>query len=102
MTPGTIAGIYLVSDLLTGRHNPWATLYDPSRKTLRAAVMVSQYADWVTPCASDDIAPGRGAVFRRGLKKVAVYRDEHRAAARVLGHLYSPRLHRKLNSLERT
>ena len=32
MTHGTIAGI-LLTDLILGRENPWATLYDPSRKT---------------------------------------------------------------------
>jgi glycine/D-amino acid oxidase-like deaminating enzyme len=36
MTHGTIAGI-LLTDLIVGRKNPWATLYDPGRKTLRAA-----------------------------------------------------------------
>ena len=35
MTHGTIAGM-LLTDLILGRDNPWATLYDPSRKPLRA------------------------------------------------------------------
>src|SRR5207302_1620064 len=56
MTHGTIAGM-LLTDLILGRQNPWATLYDPSRKTLRAAGeyakeainMAAQYADWLTP-----------------------------------------------------
>ena len=34
MTHGTIAGI-LLTDLILGRENPWAPLYDPSRKPLR-------------------------------------------------------------------
>ena len=34
MTHGTIAGM-LLTDLILGRENPWATLYDPSRKTVR-------------------------------------------------------------------
>lgn len=34
ITYGTIAGI-LLTDLILGRENPWATLYDPSRKTPR-------------------------------------------------------------------
>jgi Rieske Fe-S protein len=87
MTHGTIAGI-LLTDLILGRSNPWESLYDPARKTLRAANefaretanMVSQYADWLTPgdfSSLEEIAPGSGAVLRRGLKKVAVYRDEH-------------------------
>ena len=36
MTHGTIAGM-LLTDLICGRENPWAELYDPARKTLRAA-----------------------------------------------------------------
>jgi glycine/D-amino acid oxidase-like deaminating enzyme len=35
LTHGTIAGI-LLTDLISGRHNPWTALYDPSRKTLLA------------------------------------------------------------------
>jgi hypothetical protein len=36
LTHGTIAGI-LIIDLIQGRGNPWETLYDPSRKMVRAA-----------------------------------------------------------------
>src|SRR5207248_2012793 len=35
MTHGTIAGI-LLTDLILGREDPWAALYEPARKTLRA------------------------------------------------------------------
>jgi Rieske Fe-S protein len=87
MTHGTIAGI-LLTDLITGRTNPWADLYDPSRKTLKAAGvyakealnMAGQYADWVTGgdvSSADEIAFGSGALLRRGLAKVAVYRDNN-------------------------
>lgn len=86
MTHGTIAGI-LLTDLILGRKNAWATLYDPSRVTVRVAAgfaqemlnVAAQYADWVTRgdiSSADNIAPGTGAVLRRGLTKVAVYRDE--------------------------
>ena len=86
MTHGTVAGI-LLTDLILGRSNPWASLYDPSRKTLRAAGefakeavnMAAQYADWVTGGDVDDverIAKDSGAVVRRGALKVAVYRDQ--------------------------
>jgi glycine/D-amino acid oxidase-like deaminating enzyme len=55
-THGTMAGMILC-DLINGRENPWADLYDPSRVALRAAGeyaretvnFVGQYADWVTP-----------------------------------------------------
>ena len=36
LTHGTIAGI-LLTDLIMGRENPWAALYDPSRNSLLAA-----------------------------------------------------------------
>ena len=85
MTHGTIAAI-LLTDLIMGRDSPWAALYEPSRKTAGAAGayaqenvnMASQYADWVTGGdveSTDEIAKDSGAVIRRGLKKVAVYRD---------------------------
>jgi glycine/D-amino acid oxidase-like deaminating enzyme/nitrite reductase/ring-hydroxylating ferredoxin subunit len=89
MTHGTIAGM-LLADLIAGTANPWAPVYDPSRKTLRAAGeftkealnMAAQYADWVTPgdpVALDEIRPDTGAVLRQGMRKVAVYRDERGA-----------------------
>ena len=40
---------------------------------------VVQYTDYLTPGdvdSADEIAEGQGAVLRRGLDKVAVYRDE--------------------------
>jgi Rieske Fe-S protein len=40
---------------------------------------VSQYADWLTGgdvSSADEIASGSGAIVRRGLEKLAVYRDE--------------------------
>ncbi len=86
MTHGTIAGM-LIKDLVLGKTNDWATLYDPSRITLRAAKdfleenvnVAIQFADWVTPGevkAVGEIAPGTGAIVRQGLNKLAVYRDE--------------------------
>jgi glycine/D-amino acid oxidase-like deaminating enzyme/nitrite reductase/ring-hydroxylating ferredoxin subunit len=86
MTHGTIAGM-LLTDLILGKQNPWATLYDPSRKpisaagtfTKEAANMAAQYVDWLTGSEVEsihDIPHDCGAVLRRGLSKVAVYRDE--------------------------
>jgi glycine/D-amino acid oxidase-like deaminating enzyme/nitrite reductase/ring-hydroxylating ferredoxin subunit len=85
LTHGTIAGM-LLCDLILGRPNPWARLYDPSRKTVGAAReytaenlnVARQYAQWLTPGevrSTDEIAPDSGAVLRRGLQKIAVYRD---------------------------
>ena len=86
MTYGTIAGI-LIADLIVGKPNDWATLYDPRRKTLRAAGefahanlnVAAQYRDWVTSgevASEDSIEPGRGAIVRKGLRKLALYRDQ--------------------------
>jgi len=86
ITHGTVAGI-LLTDLILGRKNPWSKLYDPSRVTLRATPhflkenlnVAGQYTDWATAgdvALYDDIKPGSGAVIRRGVKKIAVYRDD--------------------------
>ncbi|HEX8915591.1 MAG TPA: FAD-dependent oxidoreductase [Humisphaera sp.] len=87
LTHGTLGGM-LVADLIQGKPNPWADLYDPARKKLKAgtewlkenANAVAQYADYVTPgevASADEIRPGTGAVIRKGLRKVAAYKDEH-------------------------
>jgi glycine/D-amino acid oxidase-like deaminating enzyme/nitrite reductase/ring-hydroxylating ferredoxin subunit len=86
ITHGTIAGM-LLTDLIMGWKNPWEKLYDPSRKTVRAADsftkenlnVAAQYLKWVTPgevSSESEIAFGSGAIVRQGLKKIAVYRDE--------------------------
>lgn len=100
MTHGTIAGL-IITDLIHGADLPWAELYDPRRITLKSARtftkeavnMAWQYADWVTagevkPDA--EIAPGKGAVIRRGAHKIAVYRDaagERHEMSAVCTHL---------------
>jgi Rieske Fe-S protein len=100
MTHGTIAGI-LLTDLITGRPNEWADLYDPSRVRTGAVTefvkenlnVAAQYTSWITPGeveSLDEIVPNSGAVVREGLSKVAVYRDEagelHKCSA-VCTHL---------------
>ncbi|MEA2711475.1 MAG: hypothetical protein QOF78_4076 [Phycisphaerales bacterium] len=101
MTHGTIAGV-LLTDLILGRPNPeWEKLYDPSRlpKSLMTYVqenanVAKEYLDLVTPGnvkSVDEIAPDTGAIMRRGLTKVACYRDaqgqlhEHSAICPHLG-----------------
>lgn len=85
MTHGTIAGV-LLTDLIQGRENPWAALYEPSRVTLRAAAeftrenlnVAGRYAEWLKGGDVDSveaIAPGTGAILRRGMHLVAAYRD---------------------------
>jgi glycine/D-amino acid oxidase-like deaminating enzyme/nitrite reductase/ring-hydroxylating ferredoxin subunit len=86
MTHGVIAGM-LLADLATGRDNRWTHLYDPARKPLAASWeyvkenlnVAAQYGDWLTGGdvgTATAVQPVHGAVVRRGLSKVAVYRDE--------------------------
>ena len=86
LTHGTLGG-RLITDLIRGAANPWAPLYDPARLTLRAAgeylkanlATVRHLAEHVTPgevATAAEIPRGAGAVIRRGLAKIAVYRDE--------------------------
>ncbi len=85
MTHGTIAGI-LIPDLIAGRENAWATVYDPSRKSLKSGGdfvheninVAAQYRDFLTGgdvSSADEIKPGEGAVLRHGLRKTAAFRD---------------------------
>lgn len=86
LTHGTVAGM-LITDMIMGRDNPWSILYDPARKSPLAAFtfakenlnVAAQYSSWLTPGevqSADEIQPGTGAVIRRGLSKIAVYRDQ--------------------------
>jgi len=85
LTHGTIAGM-LLTDLIVGRRNPWEKLYSPSRVPVKAANelvkedlnMAAQYGDWLTGGdvrSVDEVARDSGAILRRGLEKIAVYRD---------------------------
>jgi glycine/D-amino acid oxidase-like deaminating enzyme/nitrite reductase/ring-hydroxylating ferredoxin subunit len=89
MTHGTVAGI-LLTDLILGHPNPWAEVYDPRRVSLRVAPLeemakenldvafqfVRGYAGPSDVSSEDEIPRGEGRVIRRGLHRLAVYRDE--------------------------
>jgi Rieske Fe-S protein len=86
MTHGALSGL-LVPDLITGKANPWAELYDPARKTISAAknfvsenlTAIKNFAEYLAPGELDSVAalePGQGAIIRRGLSKIAAYRDD--------------------------
>jgi glycine/D-amino acid oxidase-like deaminating enzyme/nitrite reductase/ring-hydroxylating ferredoxin subunit len=100
MTHGTIAGM-VIRDLIVGRGNAWAKLYDPGRVGLKAlgeiaaenVDVVPQYGKWLTKgdvASPREIPRGEGRVVRKGLQKQAIYRDErgelHRFSA-VCPHL---------------
>lgn len=87
MTHGTLGGL-IINDIIMGNPNPYIALYDPSRITLNTGLdFVKEVGnmgykmvkDWV---ASSDIKdaselqPGQGAILSKGLKKIAVYKDE--------------------------
>ena len=87
LTHATIAGM-LIADLVTGEDNPWADLFNPARKSLRATGeyvkenvnTAAQYLHWAKGGevkSAAEIPPGEGAVLRQGVNHfIAVYRDE--------------------------
>ncbi len=101
MTHGTFAGM-LIRDLVLGRDNACADLYDPTRKTLRAArtyvgenanMVGHMVGDWMRGGEVGDVAEipcGQGAILRDGLAPVAAYRDDDgslHAVSAVCTHL---------------
>ena len=101
MTHGTIAGM-LLTDLIAGRTNSWTSLYSPTRLKLGAAAeflgenanVAAHFLDHLTPgdrISTNEIGRGEGAVIRRGLSKIAAYRDvkgllqEHSAVCPHMG-----------------
>jgi Rieske Fe-S protein len=76
----------IVSDLILGRDNPWASIYNPARKVIHGisdfvseqANTLAQYSDWVKGgevASVKDIPAGKGAIVQDGTRKLAVYRD---------------------------
>lgn len=89
ITHGILGGLLIV-DLIAERENPWAKLYNPSRKTLNPRVLadyiaenanvVAQLRDYITPGSAKsvgEIKPGEGAVLRDGIKRIATYREDN-------------------------
>jgi Rieske Fe-S protein len=87
LTNGTAAGMIL-SDLITGRDNPWADLYDATRiKPIASAgefvkenVNVGKrfVGDHLSPPdvrSTDEVPAGEARLVRDGAKKVAAYRE---------------------------
>jgi Rieske Fe-S protein len=89
MTHGTIAGMVL-TDLVQGRENAWAALYDPARKPHGVVQYLKENLDVVRKelgdrfergdvASRDEIVGGRGAIVRDGVHLVACWRDENGA-----------------------
>ncbi|QIX61494.1 FAD-dependent oxidoreductase [Hymenobacter sp. BT18] len=88
MTHATLGAI-IIRDLILERPNAWAKLYDPGRITLKPESIkefvrenvnvAAEYTELLTGgdvSTPEEIAAGSGAVLRRGLTKVAVYKDK--------------------------
>jgi glycine/D-amino acid oxidase-like deaminating enzyme/nitrite reductase/ring-hydroxylating ferredoxin subunit len=85
ITGGALAGIIL-ADLVVGAQNPYAEIYDPARKPLRAlgdlvsenTTAVRSFAQYLLPgeiASVGRLKPGEGGVLRSGLRRVAACRD---------------------------
>ena len=88
LTNGTAAA-EILTDLIQGRENPWAALFDSNRLKPGAAakeflkenanVGWRFFRDKVAPAdvaSFEDLGPGEGGLVRDGLGKTAAYRDE--------------------------
>jgi glycine/D-amino acid oxidase-like deaminating enzyme/nitrite reductase/ring-hydroxylating ferredoxin subunit len=89
MTSGTAAAM-LLTDLISGRHNPWAQTFDATRLKLGTAAkkLLRENADvarrfvgdrfaGLTAPDAEGLAPGEGGIAKLGGGTVAAYRDEH-------------------------
>ncbi len=85
VTHGTFSAIIL-NDMINGKENRWAEIYNPKRITLKAAPefvkegfnTAVQYIDIITPpqvSSLDEIATDTGAIMNTGPQKIAVYKD---------------------------
>ena len=88
MTNGVAGALNFIA-LRAGEKARFAELFDPARKpTSRIALkefavgqagVVSNLTEYATPGevqSEDEIKPGEGAILRRGVRKVAAFRDE--------------------------
>jgi glycine/D-amino acid oxidase-like deaminating enzyme/nitrite reductase/ring-hydroxylating ferredoxin subunit len=88
LTNGTAAGLIL-ADLIAGRKNPWADLFDATRiKPLASAPdfakenvnvgihFVGDHLARPDARSVDEVRPGEGRLVRHGLGKAAVHRDD--------------------------
>jgi glycine/D-amino acid oxidase-like deaminating enzyme/nitrite reductase/ring-hydroxylating ferredoxin subunit len=111
LTHGVVGSI-LLSRLILGQTTPWAEFYDPSRTTLAATknfiaenvTAVKNFAEYVAPgelTSIDELKPGRGAIVREGLTKIAAYRNDEGALHRHSAACTHVGCHVHWNSLER-
>jgi len=88
MTNGVAGALNFIA-LLTGDKAHFSELFDPARKPHSAVALkefaigqgevIANFAEYATPgevSSADEIKPGEGAILRRGLKKIAAFRDD--------------------------
>jgi len=87
MTFGTL-GAMMARDAITGRPNPWTSLFSPQRKTLSAGweyvkenldypyYMVKDRLPGESHDSPDDVQPGEGRIVSCEGRRTAAYRDE--------------------------
>jgi glycine/D-amino acid oxidase-like deaminating enzyme/nitrite reductase/ring-hydroxylating ferredoxin subunit len=92
ITNGVIASM-LIANLIIDGNSPWAKAYEPSRtitknigeylsENMTALRSFAEYLTMGETAAIEKLKPGEGGLFRSGLKKIAVCRDQE-------GHLHS-------------
>jgi glycine/D-amino acid oxidase-like deaminating enzyme/nitrite reductase/ring-hydroxylating ferredoxin subunit len=92
ITNGVIASM-LIANLILDGNNPWVKAYDPARMITKNIggylsenmTVLKSFAEYLTMgevAAIEKLKPGEGGLFRSGLKKIAVCRDEQ-------GHLHA-------------
>jgi glycine/D-amino acid oxidase-like deaminating enzyme/nitrite reductase/ring-hydroxylating ferredoxin subunit len=107
-----VAGSLLLSSLITGEKCPWAEFYDPSRVTVSAVknlivenfTAVKNFAEYIAPgelSSVEELKPGKGAIIREGLRKVAAFRDDCGKIHRVSAACTHLGCHLHWNSFER-
>lgn len=82
-----VASSLINSSLILNGNAKWSEVYEPSRKTVRGGLnyvkenltAVRNFAEYLAPGeigSAADLKPGQGGIIRRGLSKVAAFRDE--------------------------
>ncbi len=82
-----IMGAILLTDLVLGRDNPWARVYDPKRISLKSAPefikenvdVAVQFKDYLIAAevaSAAEIPLGEGRLLVRHKKRIAAYRDD--------------------------
>jgi glycine/D-amino acid oxidase-like deaminating enzyme/nitrite reductase/ring-hydroxylating ferredoxin subunit len=82
-----VMGAMLNTALILGEDHPWKSVYAPDRKPLAAArnflrenmTILQNLAEYVAPgeiASLEELEPGEGAILRRGLEKIAAYKDK--------------------------